>query len=242
MKYSIVLVLLASLLAVAFFTPMSADARGSIARWAATRTDVHVYRERVGIGTNSPNAILHVANWQTGDDLLRVTPMGSEFGGTAAFEDITAENGTFETVTILGGSDIAEPFDIRSDVAVLPGMVVAIDANHVGKLRLADKAYDATVAGIVSGANGIATGMTLKQDGTIADGKYPVALTGRVWCWCDADTGGAIVAGDMLTTSDTAGHAMKAADVNKRDGAVLGKAMSSLKTGKGLVLVLVSLQ
>ena len=46
----------------------------------------------------------------------------------------------------------------------------------------------------------------------------------------------------MLTTSDTPGHAMKAVDKARRDGAVIGKAMSSLKSGKGLVLVLVSLK
>jgi hypothetical protein len=68
-----------------------------------------------------------------------------------------------------------------------------------------------------------------------------VALSGRVWCWCDA-TGGAIEPGDLLTTSATPGHAMKAADLSAAQGAVLGKAMTALPDGRGLVLVLVSLQ
>jgi hypothetical protein len=63
-----------------------------------------------------------------------------------------------------------------------------------------------------------------------------------VWCWCDADQGGPIGAGDMLTTSNTPGHAMKVNDQARSQGATLGKAMSPLKSGKGLVLVLVSLQ
>ena len=59
---------------------------------------------------------------------------------------------------------------------------------------------------------------------------------------CDADANGPIEAGDMLTTSDTAGHAMKVTDYGLANGAVIGKAMSSLEAGKGLVLVLVSLK
>jgi len=50
------------------------------------------------------------------------------------------------------------------------------------------------------------------------------------------------VPGDLLTTSDTPGHAMRATDRTRAYGATIGKAMSSLKDGRGLVLVLVSLQ
>jgi hypothetical protein len=73
------------------------------------------------------------------------------------------------------------------------------------------------------------------------DGDHPVALTGRVWCKVDA-TFGAVKPGDLLTTSSTAGHAMKASDSGRRAGAVIGKAMTSLEDGRGLVLVLVNLQ
>jgi hypothetical protein len=147
-------------------------------------------------------------------------------------------------VTVTGGSDVAEPYNVApaGEVKAIPGMLVAIDPDKVGQMRVASRAYDTTVAGIISGANGINPGITLRQKGTIADGELPVASIGRVWCWCDADANGAIEAGDMLTTSDTPGHAMKAVDKARRDGAVIGKAMSSLKSGKGLVLVLVSLK
>jgi hypothetical protein len=147
-------------------------------------------------------------------------------------------------VTVLGGSDVAEPYNVAAagEVKAIPGYVVAIDPDKVGQMRVAARAYDKTVAGIVSGANGINPGITLRQKGTIADGELPVASIGRVWCWCDADANGAIEAGDMLTTSNTPGHAMKVNDHNKANGSVIGKAMSSLKSGKGLVLVLVSLK
>jgi len=68
-----------------------------------------------------------------------------------------------------------------------------------------------------------------------------VALSGRVYCWVDASHG-AIEPGDLLTTSATPGHAMKAVDPEKARGAILGKAMTGLKEGRGLALVLVTLQ
>jgi hypothetical protein len=46
----------------------------------------------------------------------------------------------------------------------------------------------------------------------------------------------------MLTTSDTPGHAMKATDRARSYGATIGKAMTGLESGCGLVLVLVNLQ
>jgi hypothetical protein len=83
--------------------------------------------------------------------------------------------------------------------------------------------------------------MVMSQEGTLADGKRPVALSGRVYCWVDA-TLGAIEPGDLLTTAPTPGHAMKVADSVKAQGAILGKAMTPLREGRGLVLVLVTLQ
>ncbi|MCG8407752.1 MAG: hypothetical protein MI923_21340 [Phycisphaerales bacterium] len=143
---------------------------------------------------------------------------------------------------LLGGSDIAEPFNVNGGEKVEPGMVVTIDPDKPGTMRVASKAHDKTVAGIISGAGGVNVGMTLSQSETIADGEHPVALTGRVYCYVDADANGGIVPGDMLTTSNTPGHAMKVIDHHRAAGAIIGKAMSSLENGRGLVLVLVNLQ
>jgi len=147
-----------------------------------------------------------------------------------------------DVIKINGGSDLAEPFDVITDRVLQPGMVVAIDPERVGKLRLSTQSYDRTVAGIISGAGGVKPGLMMGQKGTVADGEHPVALTGRVYCWVDADAAGAVRAGDLLTTSDTPGHAMRVTDHSRAAGAILGKAMSSLESGRGLVLVLVSLQ
>ncbi len=144
-------------------------------------------------------------------------------------------------LTLTGGSDIAEPFDIKKSEMIEAGMVMVIDPNNPGKLKVADKAYDTHVAGVISGAGGISPGMLMSQSGSVADGEFPVALTGRVYCFADA-SGGSIAPGDLLTTSNIPGYAMKVTDYRKAQGAILGKAMSTLDHKKGLVLILVTLQ
>jgi hypothetical protein len=134
---------------------------------------------------------------------------------------------------------VAEPFQM-SHQEIPKGSVVVIDDENAGQLKLSDRAYDSRVAGIVSGANGINPGVSLHQEG-VMEGGQNVALSGRVYVLADASTG-AIKPGDLLTTSDTPGHAMKVTNHNHAQGAILGKAMSSLKQGKGMVLVLVTLQ
>lgn len=152
-------------------------------------------------------------------------------------------NGTTRTsaIEITGGADIAEPFDFHRPEAIEPGMVVSIDPENPGKLRLSDRAYDRTVAGVISGAGGVNPGVVLSQEGSVAIGDKPVALSGRVYVLADASKA-PIRPGDLLTTSEVAGHAMRVEDPNRANGAILGKAMSSLNEGSGLVLVLVSLQ
>jgi hypothetical protein len=119
-------------------------------------------------------------------------------------------------------------------------MVVSIDPANPGKLAVSREAYDHKVAGIISGANGVNPGMVMGQQGNdAASGATPVALTGRVYCYVDADIA-PVHPGDLLTTSATPGHAMKA-DPAQSAGATIGKAMTALESGKGLVLVLVNL-
>jgi len=138
-----------------------------------------------------------------------------------------------------GGSDVAEPFYLSTQDAP-KGSVVVIDEQNPGQLRLSDRAYDHRVAGIISGANGIHAGLTLSQQG-VTDGGQNVALSGRVYVLADATTS-PIKPGDLLTTSDTPGHAMRVTDHARAQGAVIGKAMSGLREGRGMVLALVSLQ
>jgi hypothetical protein len=136
------------------------------------------------------------------------------------------------------GLDYAEAFDISDGTDIAPGTVVAIDSENPGKLTSCKQAYDKRVAGIIAGAQGLASGVRL---GT---GKYDkdVALAGRVYCQVEALDQN-IEPGDLLTTSATPGYAMKASDHEKAQGAILGKAMEPLAKGqKGMILVLVTLQ
>ena len=166
----------------------------------------------VGIGTTNPARELHVVG-TTRTDVIEIT----------------------------GGSDLAGPFKVVDADIVEPGMVVCIDPDRPGQLRVASKAYDRTVAGIISGAGGVRPGILMTQTGSEADGEFPVALTGRVYAWADASKG-PIKPGDLLTTSDTPGHIMNVTDHRQAMGAIIGKAMSALDEGQGLVLVLVALQ
>lgn len=215
---------------------------------------------KVGIGTMTPATRLQVSGGTDAklQDGYGYVVIGDENGlnlvmdnneimarnnGAASKLYLNNEGGNVvvKVLEITGGSDLAEPFRFADAKAARPGMVVAIDPKRTGHLRIADRAYDRTVAGIISGANGINPGLTMNQQGTVADGSLPVALTGRVYALADASYG-AIQPGDLLTTSDTPGHVMKVSDHARAQGTVLGKAMSSLKEGQGLVLVLVSLQ
>jgi hypothetical protein len=153
--------------------------------------------------------------------------------------DVACRNGDVATLSVRGGADLAEPFEL-SGTDIAKGSVVVIDPENEGKLKLSEHAYDRRVAGVVSGAKGVKPGISLRQEGLLSGGQN-VALTGRVYVLAEADDG-AIRPGDLLTTSDTPGHAMKVADPAKAHGAILGKAMSGLTEGKGLVLVLVTLE
>jgi hypothetical protein len=211
---------------------------GSGARFAFLNSDSTNAKEivtiqgngRVGIGTLDPQTSLHV-NGVTFTDELRAVDLRAD----------SARIGLLVVNGCLGCSALAEPFETAGGAAIAPGMVVAIDSAGAGRLRLADKAYDHAVAGIVSGANGINPSLPIKQENTAADGSLPISLAGRVYCWADASND-PIKPGDLLTTSNTPGHAMKVADSTKAQGAIIGKALTSLTEGRGLILVLVTLR
>jgi hypothetical protein len=183
----------------------------------------------VQIGSSNP-AVPNVAFYNAGNGTYM-----NLIANTAYF----AGNASCASLTIRGGADIAEPFPM-SHANIPKGSVMVIDEENPGQLRRSSEPYDTHVAGIVSGANGINPGLSLRQEGALDEGQN-VALTGRVYVLADASNG-TIKPGDLLTTSSTPGHAMKVTDHFRAQGAILGKAMSALNEGKGMVLVLVTLQ
>lgn len=137
----------------------------------------------------------------------------------------------------LANADCAEDFDIADD-AIEAGTVMVLGEDE--SLHRSCYAYDKRVAGVVSGAGEYKPGIVLdKQDGK--SNRMPIALLGKVYCKVDAGYA-PIEVGDLLTTSPSPGHAMKASDHMKAFGAVIGKALRPLNDGQGLIPILIALQ
>jgi hypothetical protein len=139
--------------------------------------------------------------------------------------------------------DLAENYLSDNDLA--PGDVVCLDRND-DKIILSHKPDDLMVAGVISTEPGFLLNAKhdddLRKDNLVA---YPVALRGRVPCKV-VDEIGSIKRGDLLTTSSTTGHAMKASPLNVggieiyRPGTIIGKALASHESGRGVIEVLIT--
>jgi hypothetical protein len=225
---------------------------GSTRDYAALRVDNHnTDRGMAGYFTNNSDfATAHFRNDGPGQVLYLHNDGAGHFVQGVDQNEATRFwiDGTgmahVRALEILGGADLSERFDVAAtgEVPVEPGLVVAIDPDHPGGLRVSSRAYDTAVAGIVAGAGGVEPGLLLAQQGTpLVDGAHTVALSGRVYAKADV-SGGPIRPGDLLTTSERPGHAMRVTERERADGAILGKAMTGLEGGTGEVLVLVNLQ
>ncbi|MFD0364085.1 hypothetical protein ACFQZZ_21785 [Nocardia sp. GCM10030253] len=139
---------------------------------------------------------------------------------------------------LLKNADCAEEFDLAESASVEPGTVMVLDQE--GKLRQSEESYDKKVAGVISGAGDYKPGIVLDRKHS-QDNRMPVALMGKVFCRVDAEYS-PIEVGDLMTTSATPGHAMKADDPTRAFGAVIGKALRSQKEGRGLLPILIALQ
>jgi hypothetical protein len=136
------------------------------------------------------------------------------------------------------GADCAEEFAVGTNGGVDPGTVMSIDSD--GTLSPSTVAYDRCVAGVVSGAGDCKPGIVLGTQRKAEQGAM-LALIGKVFCKVDAEYA-PIRTGDLLTTSDTPGHAMRAVDPQRAFGTVIGKALCPLREGSGLIPILVTMQ
>jgi hypothetical protein len=157
---------------------------------------------------------------------------------------LTGTGNLTTTGTIEGGNIKAKYQDVAEWVESaqkLPaGTVVVLDHTKSNQVIASSNAYDTRDAGVVSAQPGIALGEA-------GANKVLVATTGRVTVMVNASRG-PINVGDLLVTSDIPGFAMKSQPINiggvqlHRPGTLVGKALEPLKTGKGKILVLLSLQ
>ena len=139
-------------------------------------------------------------------------------------------------VILVGANDCAEEFDVP---ATTDAGTVMVLGNH-GALLPSRQPYDKKAAGVISGAGGFRPGLILGRTDS-AQKRMPLALMGQVYCKVDAQYGSVDV-GDLLTTSPTPGHAMRALDPLKAFGCVIGKALRPLESGQELIPILVTLQ
>ena len=138
----------------------------------------------------------------------------------------------------LANADCAEEFTVAAGAAVEPGTVMVL--NNEGFVFQSLSAYDTRVVGVVSGAGGFKPGIVLDRRQDVA-GRRPIALMGKVGCLVTAEEVSVRI-GDLLTTSDVPGHAMKALDPERAFGAVIGKALAPLATGRGIIPILIGLR
>ena len=151
-------------------------------------------------------------------------------------------NGSF-----VGGSDFAESLPAKGgEAAYEPGEVLVLSADLPGAVEKAHHPYDVRVAGVYSTRPGI-VGADKDGETRLDPDDIPVAIVGIVPTKVTTENG-PIQAGDLLTTSNTTGHAMKASPVKVNGielyptGAILGKALEPLEKGEGSIKVLVMLR
>jgi len=173
------------------------------------------------------NAVLRVgADGNEGDVIVR---------NGSGVEVIHLDGGSGDI--ILANADCAEDFDVAGAAGIEPGSVMVLGDD--GMLLESTEAYDKRVAGVISGAGDYKPGIVLDRKRS-ERARMPLALMGKAYCKVDSALA-PVAVGDLLTTSSTPGHAMKATDPLRAFGAVIGKALRPLHEGRGLIPVLIAL-
>jgi hypothetical protein len=177
-----------------------------------------------GLWANSPNG-------------TAIYGQGSPAGYFKGDVHLTGTHTVDGDIVLTKGADCAEQFDVSPQV-VEPGTVMVITGS--GELEPSQLPYDKRVAGVISGAGDLRPAIILDKQQSDRS-RASVALVGKVYCKADANDA-SIEVGDLLTTSSTFGHAMKAGDPGKAFGAVIGKSLQPLRSGQGLIPILIALQ
>jgi hypothetical protein len=118
-----------------------------------------------------------------------------------------------------------------------PGDVLVASSTGKGAVALSSSAYSRAVIGVYATSPAYVGGQPVSKDQPAGD--VPVTIMGMVLCKVSAENG-PVRPGDLLVTSATPGHAMRADQAPP--GTILGKALEALDSGTGVILVLVTLQ
>ncbi|VAW44997.1 hypothetical protein MNBD_GAMMA02-1196 [hydrothermal vent metagenome] len=130
-------------------------------------------------------------------------------------------------------ADFAEMLPARSGLEAADVLVFGPD----GKLALSTKAYQRTLAGVYSTKPAFIGGV---QSNATDIGKIPLAVVGIIPVKV-TDENGEVKPGDMLTSSNTAGFAMRAG-LDAPNGTVIGKALGSMNEDQGIIKMFAILQ
>ena len=139
---------------------------------------------------------------------------------------------------ILANSDAAEDFELAATAEATPGAVMVLAGD--GTVGPCAAAYDRKVVGVVAGAGSFRPAIVLGRRPGLEERRVPISVMGKAACRANAAYG-AIEVGDLLTSSATAGTAMRVADAPRAFGAVIGKALTPLREGTGLVEMVIGL-
>ena len=182
-----------------------------------------------------------------------------------------AKSGCVVDQFVSRGDDGLEQGDLVVISANQSSAYYASDDIPIPEVEIASSAYDTRVCGIVTGVHGeVPESSKEKKSGgkrekadqkpeysrmftaeevdkldrtKVSSGQVGHMVTLGVYAHCKVDASfAAIEVGDPLTTSPTKGHAQKAVNLANAAGAIIGKALGSLKKGTGVIPVLVTLR
>ena len=199
--------------------------------------------ENAGIEVNRGTSANVDFRWNEGTDVWELTLDGTTYYQSLSMNDAASANtankvvirdgsGNFAAGTITATATSAQYADLaeryESDAQYDAGTVVIFGGDK--EITTSSTGYDHKVAGVVSSAPAY---MMNSEAGSDATHPY-VALTGRVPC----KVAGTVRKGDLLCTSDVAGHAMAG---EAKCGHMIGKALEDFDGETGVIEVLVNL-
>jgi hypothetical protein len=173
-----------------------------------------------------------------------ITAGGSKTGYVV---DIALNDGpdSLELGDVVVITGVAEP--ILGEIPV-PTVRKASETSSTGVMGVVDRRFVTSSEGVRAQETEAESpgyfedsSVSMAEGGGIAPGEYVGVVTLGSFEAIKVDASyGAIQPGDLLVSSDTPGHAMKAQDA--KVGTVIGKALGSLDSGTGVIPVLITLQ
>ncbi len=190
-----------------------------------------VYIRQMGLGdgfmVNQAGASGDIAVFQSNDaDVARIDKNGT---------------GYFNGGTQSSGADVAEAFAVEGlRAAYEPGDVLVISTRTDRTVEKSWEAYSTLVTGVFATKPGVL--LTERSLDESLEDLVPMGVVGVIPTKVTGE-GGPIKRGDLLVTSSTPGHAMKADPSKLGFGMVLGKALENFDgQGAGLIKVLVNVK